>query len=1483
MKILQDPKTFGIRFLLVLIILIVSEENIYAAEDRLRFEKGIEGLPSQMEGNMIRDDDGFLWFCFYGGVGRYDGNEVKYYKPGPNSLSGSATMAITKDVNGNLWILTKDNGLNKYNKKTDTFIHYRHDPENPNTISSDFSDSFCSQRLYVDRSGKLLIGTMGGFDIYDPKKETFTHHIHDPDNPNSLSSNNVTAIIEDRDGMIWVGTSGGGLNKYNPNTEKWTRYQNKPEDVHSLISDTVWSLVEGEDGILWVGTWNKGLDRFDKQTEKFVHYQSEPENPAGIAEDNIFHLQKDRFGNIWISHKVSTHVGLEMYDSKSGKFIHYTGDQKNNTSISSNRVSSVYEDPVTGIFWAVNTNSGVIDKHDRNSHKFELYRHEPDNPDSLFSDAVIVMLEDRKGRFWISTMGGIDQLNRSTGKFIHHAYKDIDPSMGPYALAMLEDSEGDFWILNEGGALTKFDIEKMKPLRHYRHDPNDPDSLMLNTAYGDTIIEDRDDPGILWIVLSSGLEKFDKNTEKFTHYIHNPDDLDSITPGTVWSVWDDGKGTLWASTFGGLNKFDKKTERFTRYTHDPKDSDSIGFNKNSCVFEDSFGNFWVAGFSNGMDKFNRKTGKFKHFNRSTGFPAVGINHTIQEDTQGNLWIGTTESGLIKFNIETERVINVYTKRDGLQDNAFWRCFKTKDGEMWFGGGGGLTSFYPEKVTINPYIPPVVLTSFMQGGKDVSLGMAPEKLKEVRLNWTSNFFEFRFATLNYTNPEKNQYAYMLQGRDADWYYSGSNPFGRYTGLQGGSYLLRLKGSNNDGLWNEEGASIRIIVTSPFWKTTWFYLLALCLFFALTGFATIYFSKLRTEIKDRKQAEGDLLESEKKYRDLIDSAPDLRYRTDMEGKITFVSRSVFNLSGYTVEESMGMKMAEEIYVNPEERTVFLQALQKNGHITNFEAQLKRKDGTIWWASTNAHLSKNEDGSIIGVEGVSRDVTERKQIESELEKLSAAIQQSPVSIIITDLEGDIEYVNPKFCQLTGYSSEEVIGKNPRFLQSGVMSKEIYETLWETILAGQEWRGELQNKKKNGEMYWEDAVISGIFDKKGEITHFLAVKEDITKRKLIEAQLQQSQKIESIGNLAGGIAHDFNNLLFPIIGMSEMLLEDLPQDSLEYENAQEIFIAGRRAGDLVQQILAFSRQSEHKMTPVRVQNVLKEVLKLSRSTIPSNIEIHENIQQDCGLIMADPTQVHQIAMNLITNAYHAIEDKNGAINIKLEKMTLQDNELPDTVLQPGQYVRLSVSDSGIGMTQSTIHNIFEPYFTTKEKGKGTGLGLSVVYGIVKEHKGEIKVYSEVGKGTTFCIYLPLMKKTMGAVSVEHSSEAETGAEKILLVDDEVSVAKLEGQMLSRLGYQVTIKTNSRDALNTFRLNPDFFDLMISDMTMPDMTGDQLSKEILSLKPDIPIVICTGFSERINREQAKTIGVKGFLMKPVIKSDMAQMVRKVLDEARNL
>ncbi len=395
---------------------------------------------------------------------------------------------------------------------------------------------------------------------------------------------------------------------------------------------------------------------------------------------------------------------------------------------------------------------------------------------------------------------------------------------------------------------------------------------------------------------------------------------------------------------------------------------------------------------------------------------------------------------------------------------------------------------------------------------------------------------------------------------------------------------------------------------------------------------------------------------------------------------------------------------------------------------------------------------------------------------------------------------------------------------------------------------------------------------------TDITQLKELQKKQLRAEAQLRQAQKMESIGTLAGGIAHDFNNILYPIIGMSELLLEDLPFDSLEYENTQEILNAGKRGRDLVRQILAFSRQSEHKMKPVRIQRILKEALKLSRSTIPSNIEILEDIQHDCGLVLADPTQLHQVSMNLITNAYHAVEQNGGKISIQLKETELGSEDRAGLSIGSGQYALLTISDTGCGIDPALVDKIFDPYFTTKEQGKGTGLGLAVVHGIVNEHQGDIKIYSEVGKGSTLNVFLPLMEKTFEAESVERVEKHKKGAERILLVDDEEAIANLGRQMLERLGYRVTSRVNSVEALEAFRANPDAFDLVITDMTMPNITGDQLANELISIRPDISIIICTGFSERMTQEKAKAMGIKGFLMKPVIKSELGQEVRKVLD-----
>jgi len=393
---------------------------------------------------------------------------------------------------------------------------------------------------------------------------------------------------------------------------------------------------------------------------------------------------------------------------------------------------------------------------------------------------------------------------------------------------------------------------------------------------------------------------------------------------------------------------------------------------------------------------------------------------------------------------------------------------------------------------------------------------------------------------------------------------------------------------------------------------------------------------------------------------------------------------------------------------------------------------------------------------------------------------------------------------------------------------------------------------------------------------------KEIKAEKKELANLLRQSQKMEAIGTLAGGIAHDFNNILTPILGYADMLRDELPTDTPQAENLTHVIRAAKRAKELVQQILAFSRQTEEDRKPVQINLVVKEALKLLRASIPSTIRIHKNIDPNCGLVLADASQIHQIVMNLCTNAYHAMLKTDGILTVKLGNITIAGNDprVIDMQISPGNYVQLEVSDTGIGMNQAIIDKIFDPYFTTKKKGEGTGLGLSVVHGIVKSMGGRIMTQTEVGKGTTFNIYLP--RVTPAAIFDKKALKPiPRGTEKIMVVDDEETIALMEKQMLESLGYSVTVMQNSMDALREFSDYPDKYDLVITDMAMPIMNGDELSLRIMALRPDLPVVLCTGFSEIIDEPGAKSIGIREFVMKPIIKRNLAEIVRNALDNGR--
>ena len=489
--------------------------------------------------------------------------------------------------------------------------------------------------------------------------------------------------------------------------------------------------------------------------------------------------------------------------------------------------------------------------------------------------------------------------------------------------------------------------------------------------------------------------------------------------------------------------------------------------------------------------------------------------------------------------------------------------------------------------------------------------------------------------------------------------------------------------------------------------------------------------------------------------------------------------------------------------------------------------------------------------------------------------------------DTNGVFTYVSPSIKNVLGYNQEETQVHFTEYLTDSSINNDVVGYTEQSIKGVKLPPYEVEVYHKTGSVHRLEVTEEPVLDKHGQVLAVEGIAHDITKRIFAEKQLakaheslQQSQKLEAIGTLAGGIAHDFNNILTPIIGYTEISQLGLPEFSKGWQNLQEVLNAANQARELIRQILTFSRHTEIEKKPVLLQALVKDALRLLRASIPATIEIRESIDPNCDAISANPTQMHQIVMNLCTNAYYAMPNKGGILAISLAEIDIiPDNYIANLDLQSGKHLRLEVSDTGTGIEKDILERIFEPYFTTKPKDEGTGLGLSVVHGIVTSHGGQITVYSVPGQGSTFHVYLPVIVKHETTGEPLLTEEVSGGNERILLVDDDETICCLEKEQLESLGYQVTALTSGIEAVETFRIASQNIDIVITDMTMPNITGAELSQELLKIKPDIPIILCTGFSELIDKDKAAALGIQEYLMKPVGIKDLARAVRKVLDK----
>jgi PAS domain S-box-containing protein len=651
----------------------------------------------------------------------------------------------------------------------------------------------------------------------------------------------------------------------------------------------------------------------------------------------------------------------------------------------------------------------------------------------------------------------------------------------------------------------------------------------------------------------------------------------------------------------------------------------------------------------------------------------------------------------------------------------------------------------------------------------------------------------------------------------------------------------------------------------------------------------YEDLEQKVKELEKKNSELKQRDEKIREnewVLNQAQSIAsigcWYMDIQKGASGLSDELYKLYGVDREFDCTAKNIIERLVHPDDRERVQSAFEKafEGMLQPaMEWRIVRPDGTeriMYSRGAKVSLDKNNNPSKI-IAPV-QDITEFRQLERGLirseRRLRKLFEESNDAIFIHDLEGKIYDLNQAAFNMTGYPKASLLEMIVADLHPDADQQDAYQAL-EEIRRNGHARFQSKFMRADKSIITVD-ISSSVIDEEGGLVQGLV--RDITKQRQMENQLRQAQRIEAIGTLAGGIAHDFNNILSPIILHTDMVLEDIPVSSPIRFNLEEIRSASIRARDLTKQILTFSSQTEQEKTPVTIRPIIKETLKLLRYSFPSTIDIRQTVEDADGAVLADQTQIQRILMNLCTNAAYAMREKGGVLEVGLASVYLSSADtIQHTNLEPGHYMKLIVRDTGPGIESGVIDRIFEPYYTTKEKGEGTGMGLAVVHGIVKNYDGAITVDSEPGKGTVFQLFLPKNKEQI-SFEPKEAFQLPVGTERILLIDDEQIILEVMQQMLERLGYSVYARSDSTEALEAFRENSDGFDLVITDYTMPEITGADLAKAIMGIRSDVPVILCTGFSEQIDEEKSKSIGIQAFVMKPIIMEEMAKTIRKVLD-----
>jgi|GEM_PF-1113340 len=1490
--------------------------ELYARENRMKFEHVTveEGLSQSTVNCIFQDSRGLMWFGTEDGLNKYNGYNFTIYRnisDNQSSLSNNWIYTVIEDRQNNLWIGTRA-GLNRFDRRTETFIRY--------SDEQGFS-GIQARALCEDFKGNIWIGTQeGGLNRYNSQTDRFEVYKHNPDDLNSIASNSIRSLYSDRSGNLWIGTADVGVDRYDHERDIFLHYPRIPGSSASIFSKPVTVIKEDTKGYLWIGTQD-GLVQWSPERNETTYLRYN-----GNGKDNAYSLSNNAITSLFFRSSnellIGTENGLDILNLNDRTLEHHYSRSEDISSLNNNIIKSIYEDPF-GVLW-IGTEGGGLNKFASQMIRFQHYQsYLFDTPESLKGKLVFSFCEDREGMIWIGTNRGLNRFDRKTGTFTLYPLdtSKLGRISDKYVSIILQDRTGMMWLGTWGGGLIRFDRKSGK-FSSFRVKPNDTGNTSVNIVV--SIREDKN--GALWIgTYGGGLHAFNREKEVFRHYpcSATPSDRYTLKGTIVYYIHENRDGVSWIGTESGLNRFDPRTGIFSYYTENPHpggpDSKYLSTNLVGYIHESANEILWI-GTPCGLNKFDPKTGRFTHYRLKDGLPNEMIN-AILEDDHGNLWL-STNFGLSKFNPQNSTFKN-YQLKDGLQNSEFNRgaCLKSRSGEMFFGGLNGFNRFFPDRIRDNSFIPPVIITDlkiFDRSSVVWEWGKFKKEihqLKHLALSYQDYMFTIEFAALDYSHPSANRYMYKLEGFDKRWIDSGNRRFTSYTAVPPGQYLFKVKGSNSDGVWNEQGASIYISIVPPFYQTP-----IARVFIAVGIFSLVFLlyrfrirsirkrageleeinRRLNRNITDRMAAETQVQKSERRLRTFLDTASEGFLEVDIQQVIMDLNPEMCSILGRRREEIIDHSIYN--FVAPWDAEVLHRqiALRKEGKRSSYNLTMLRPDHSSVHCLLNASPLYDDKGNIKGAFALVTNITDFVKAEEEIKHTKNyldSVFNSLSSILITvNREGIITQWNKAAEKFFKVPIQKAISKELEKLvpfmkqyrdnmKTVVITRKPLELHRESVPGG---------KKENEKLFMDIVVYPLVYSSEDEIEGLVIRLEDVTELERKDRQLIQAQKMETVGNLAGGLAHDFNNVLGGIVGTTSLIKymmekEDIiDQDTLK--NRIEIIEKGAgRAVDLVRQLLTLSRKMEPTFAPVNLNHSIKYVMKICENTFDKSIKIIANYCDTPPLVLADHTQMEQVLLNLCVNASHAMTLMRKKDGIQGGILTLSIREFwadrrfsathPGSVEQ--KYWLIAVEDTGVGMDSKIISKIFDPFFTTKAEGHGTGLGLAMVYNIVQKHKGFIDVYSQVDVGSTFKVFLPQLEDQYASVdNIAAWEEPVRGSGLIMVVDDEEQLRTMSSELLETCGYKVITAVDGQEGVNIYKEKQNEITAILLDMAMPNMSGKEAYIEIKKTNPHVKVLLTSGFRLDQRVKEVLQLGVKGFIQKPFSLVELSKKIAEVIEQS---